>query len=157
MLSRLGNYPAWRRTMRPETYARAVMFVVSAVASLSVACKPAPAPAVAALAQPLPSSSQCAPTWNRLPGTFSFQKFNEFHTARVFALGCLRDVTALPDADWRTLMAFFREVADGKQNDWPFRACGKETGAASLAAEANRRLGRSIFTDLCFEVTADIP
>jgi hypothetical protein len=136
---------------------RAVILLVSAGGGFGVACKRAPAPAAAVLAQSIPSPSPCAPTWNRLPGTFSFQKLNEFHTARVFAFGCAADVTALPDADWRTLMAFFREVADEKQDEWPFRACGKEPGVAPLTARANRRLGRSVFSDLCFEVTAHIP
>lgn len=109
-------------------------------------------------AQATASASPCPPSWNRIPGTFSFEKFNEWHTGRAFAFACARDVAALPDADWRKLMDLFRAVAEANPHEWPpFRPCDGTSVPSPLASQANQRLGRTLLSDVCFNVTADVP
>jgi hypothetical protein len=100
--------------------------------------------------------SPCPAKWTRLPGTFSFEKFNEWHTARMQILACEPQVTGLADSDRRALMAFFRAAAEERKDDWPFAPCGKRSQVPSLATRANRILKGKQFVDICFEVTADI-
>lgn len=109
-------------------------------------------------AQATPFPSPCAPSWTRIPGTFSFQRFNERHTARVFAFACPADIAMLPDPDWRKLMDLFRQVAEEKPQEWPpFRACDGTSSPSPLVTQANEHLGRKLLSDVCFTVTANVP
>ena len=116
-------------------------WVASSLPLVLVACDPA------RKERPAESSTACSPTYLEIasdPETVV--------SVGAVLIGCKRDLDALTDAERRLLHSALHEIAG--ELHFGILACAETDVRAKLTGRLNKRLGRSIMTDIyCFEAS----
>jgi hypothetical protein len=86
--------------------------------------------------------------------SFHFQFANEWHTGHLRVVGCLRDMDALRQVAESSVIDWLQTVAEARPLEIP--SCRVGSQHSELLAEINGRAGRSLATQACADVVADI-